>query len=52
MVLVVCFIGGMLYYSMNVLWPQQSAQFFIPQNETIIRGVYSTMFSFGSFSKL
>ena len=24
MLLVVCFVGGMLYYSMNVLWPRES----------------------------
>ena len=47
MVIIVCFVGGMLYYSMNVLWPQQSAQFFIPADEPIIRGVYSSIFPYG-----
>ncbi|KAB5513242.1 fungal trichothecene efflux pump [Coniochaeta sp. 2T2.1] len=49
MVIVVCFVGGMLYYSMNVLWPRQSAQFFVPADDVIMRGLYSTIFSFGSF---
>ncbi|CAK7207013.1 hypothetical protein SEUCBS139899_009821 [Sporothrix eucalyptigena] len=46
--LVVCFIAGMLYYSMNVIWPRQSALLWIPANNTIIRGVYSNMVSFGT----
>jgi hypothetical protein len=48
-VIVVCFVGGMLYYSMTTLWPQMSAQFFLPANKPIMRGLYSTIFSFGSF---
>ncbi|KAF2264088.1 MFS general substrate transporter [Lojkania enalia] len=46
--LVVCFVAGMLYYSMNVLWPRQSALLFVPANDTIIRGVYANMVSFGT----
>ena len=46
--LVVCFIAGMLYYSMNVIWPRQSALLWIPPNNTIIRGVYSNLVSFGT----
>ncbi|CAK7212772.1 hypothetical protein SCUCBS95973_001578 [Sporothrix curviconia] len=46
--LAVCFVAGMLYYSMNVIWPRQSALLWIPANNTIIRGVYSNMVSFGT----
>lgn len=38
----------MLYYSMNVIWPRQSALLWIPANNTIIRGVYSNLVSFGT----
>lgn len=48
MVIVVCFVGGMLYYSMNVLWPQQSAQLFLPADAPIMRGLYSSIFPWGS----
>lgn len=46
--LIVCFVAGMLYYSMNVLWPRQSTLLFLNSNETIIRGVYANMVSFGT----
>lgn len=46
--LVVCFVAGMLYYSMNVLWPRQSTLLFLDSNDTIIRGVYANMVSFGT----
>ncbi|KAF2442924.1 MFS general substrate transporter [Karstenula rhodostoma CBS 690.94] len=46
--LIVCFVAGMLYYSMNVLWPRQSTLFFLNSNDTIIRGVYANMVSFGT----
>lgn len=46
--LVVCFVAGMLYYSMNVLWPRQSTLLFLNSNDTIIRGVYANMVSFGT----
>lgn len=52
MVIVVCFIGGMLYYSMNVLWPRQSQLFFVGADQPVMRGVYSTIFSCGTFRKL
>lgn len=48
MVLVICFVGGMLYYSMNVLWPRQSGLLFVPANKPIIAGVYANMVSFGT----
>ncbi|KAF5511964.1 Trichothecene efflux pump TRI12 [Colletotrichum aenigma] len=50
MVMVVCFVGGMLYYSMNVLWPRQSQAFFVGPEETILRGVYATVFSCGTWT--
>ncbi|CRK31006.1 hypothetical protein BN1723_003740 [Verticillium longisporum] len=50
MVIVVCFVGGMLYYSMNVLWPRQSQAFFVPEGDIIMRGVYATIFSCGTWT--
>ncbi|KAG9249765.1 fungal trichothecene efflux pump [Emericellopsis atlantica] len=50
MVIVVCFVGGMLYYSMNVLWPRQSQAFFIPEDDIIMRGVYAMIFSCGTWT--
>lgn len=52
MVIVVCFVGGMLYYSMNVLWPRQSQAFFIPEDAIVMRGVYAMIFSCGTWRKL
>jgi hypothetical protein len=49
MVMVVCFVGGMLYYSMNVLWPRQSQLFFVSADEPLLRGAYATFFSCGTF---
>ena len=46
--LVVCFVGGMLYYSMNVLWPRESGLLFVPADKPIIAGVYANMISFGT----
>ena len=46
--LVVCFVGGMLYYSMNVLWPRESGLLFVPTDKPIIAGVYANMVSFGT----
>ena len=51
MVIVVCFVGGMLYYSMNVLWPRQSQAFFIPEGAIFMRGVYAIIFSCGTWSE-
>ena len=48
MILVVCFVGGMLYYSMNVLWPRESGLLFVPAGQPIIAGVYANMVSFGT----
>lgn len=46
--LVVCFVAGMLYYSLNVIWPRQSALLWVPANDLIVRGVYANMVSFGT----
>ncbi|KAH8911117.1 MFS general substrate transporter [Coniochaeta sp. PMI_546] len=46
--LVVCFVAGMLYYSMNVIWPRQSGLLWVPQDKPIIRGVYANLVSFGT----
>ena len=48
--LVVCFVGGMLYYSMNVLWPRESGLLFVPIDKPIIAGVYANMISFGTIT--
>jgi MFS family permease len=45
--LVVCFVVGMSLYSLNVIWPQQSALLFIPADKTIIRGVYASLANYG-----
>ncbi|KAI1879039.1 hypothetical protein JX265_003216 [Neoarthrinium moseri] len=49
MIIVVCFVGGMLYYSMNVLWPRQSQLFFVGADTPIIQGVYAMIFSCGTW---
>ncbi|KAB5559616.1 fungal trichothecene efflux pump [Coniochaeta sp. 2T2.1] len=50
MVIVVCFVGGMLYYSMNVIWPRQSQALFVGPENIIMRGVYATIFSCGTWT--
>ncbi|OIW22859.1 MFS general substrate transporter [Coniochaeta ligniaria NRRL 30616] len=49
-VIVVCFVGGMLYYSMNVIWPRQSQALFVGPENIIMRGVYATIFSCGTWT--
>lgn len=49
MVIVVCFVGGMLYYSMNVLWPRMSQTLYVSADQPILRGAYATFFSIGSW---
>jgi hypothetical protein len=46
--LVLCFIAGMPYYSLNVIWPQQSTLLFINTTDTIIRGVYASLITYGN----
>lgn len=41
----------MLYYSMQVLWPRQSALLFVPANDPIMRGLYANLTLFGTWSK-
>lgn len=38
----------MQYYSLQVIWPRQSALLWVPANQPIIRGVYANMVSFGT----
>ncbi|KAF2663016.1 MFS general substrate transporter [Lophiostoma macrostomum CBS 122681] len=47
MIYVICFVGGMLYYSMNVIWPRQS-QLFFTGPDPIIRGLYAELIPLGS----
>ncbi|OBU00189.1 hypothetical protein VE01_01764 [Pseudogymnoascus verrucosus] len=47
MVLIVCFVGGMLYYSMNVLWPRQS-QLLYTGPDPIQKGLYAEMIPLGT----
>ena len=47
-ILVVVFIGGMLYYSANIIWPQQAVLLFAPANNPILTGVYQNIFNFGT----
>ncbi|KAL4738812.1 fungal trichothecene efflux pump [Aspergillus similis] len=44
----VTFVGGMLYYSMNVLWPRQSSLLYVPTGDSTLQGVYANMVSFGT----
>uniref|UniRef100_A0A0B7KLS9 Major facilitator superfamily (MFS) profile domain-containing protein n=1 Tax=Bionectria ochroleuca TaxID=29856 RepID=A0A0B7KLS9_BIOOC len=48
MVICVTFCTGMLYYSMNVLWPKQSQIFFINSDRPLERGVWSIFFNIGT----
>lgn len=47
----VSFLCGMLYYSMQVLWPRESALLFVSATDPIIRGLYANLTSWGSFGK-
>ena len=49
LVLTVSFVAGMMYYSIQVLWPRQSALLFVPADDTILRGVYANITSFGTW---
>lgn len=42
----------MLYYSMQVLWPRQSALLYVPANEPILRGVYANLTLMGTWGEL
>lgn len=45
----VSFCCGMLYYSMQVLWPRQSALLFVPADDPIMRGVYANLTAFATW---
>ncbi|KAL4758054.1 fungal trichothecene efflux pump [Aspergillus foveolatus] len=47
-IIAVTFVGGMLYYSMNVLWPRQSSLLYVPADDITLQGVYANMVSFGT----
>ncbi|KAL3430347.1 fungal trichothecene efflux pump [Aspergillus tetrazonus] len=47
-IIAVTFVGGMLYYSMNVLWPRQSSLLYVPAGDSTLEGVYANMVSFGT----
>ncbi|KAL4868291.1 hypothetical protein BDV12DRAFT_185977 [Aspergillus spectabilis] len=47
-IIAVTFVGGMLYYSMNILWPRQSSLLYVPAGDSTLQGVYSNMASFGT----
>ncbi|KAL3469643.1 fungal trichothecene efflux pump [Aspergillus californicus] len=47
-IIAVTFVGGMLYYSMTILWPRQSALLYVPPNNSTLQGVYANMVSFGT----
>ncbi|KAL4812519.1 fungal trichothecene efflux pump [Aspergillus spinulosporus] len=47
-IIAVTFVGGMLYYSMNVLWPRQSSLLYVPAGDSTLQGVYANMVSFGT----
>lgn len=42
----------MLYYSMQVIWPRESALLFVPADKPVIRGIYAnltTLATWGEF---
>lgn len=49
MILIVCFVCGMLYYSFPVLWPRESAILFISTDDLILRGVYANLSAWGTW---
>ncbi|RVX70509.1 hypothetical protein B0A52_05160 [Exophiala mesophila] len=49
---IVGFCCGMLYYSMQVIWPRQSSLLYVPANEPILRGVYANLTLFGTWVSL
>jgi len=46
---VVGFCCGMLYYSMQVLWPRQSGLLFASAEQPILRGVYANLTIWGTW---
>jgi hypothetical protein len=41
----------MLYYSMQVLWPRQSALLYVPADRPILRGVYANLTLMGTWGE-
>jgi len=48
MIIVVTFVSGMLYYSMNIIWPRQIQTLFVPATQPITRGLYAECIQLGS----
>lgn len=48
--IIVCFVAGMMYYSLNVIWPPQSKLLFVQTDNTIIRGVYASLVVYGNMA--
>ncbi|KAF2093872.1 TRI12-domain-containing protein [Rhizodiscina lignyota] len=49
-IIIVCFVCGMLYYSMQVLWPQESGLLFAPTDDLIIRGCYASITAWATWA--
>ena len=41
----------MIYYSMQVIWPQESQLLFVPANNIVLRGVYANLTAFSTWRK-
>ncbi|EXJ68957.1 uncharacterized protein A1O5_07889 [Cladophialophora psammophila CBS 110553] len=52
LLVLVGFCCGMLYYSMQVLWPRQSGLLFVPADDPIMRGVYANLTTWGTWISL
>ncbi|KIV81575.1 hypothetical protein, variant [Exophiala sideris] len=46
------FCCGMLYYSMQVIWPRESALLFVPADKPIIRGIYANLTTLATWVSL
>ncbi|KAJ9621393.1 uncharacterized protein PV06_04796 [Exophiala oligosperma] len=46
------FCCGMLYYSMQVIWPRESALLFVPADKPIIRGIYANITTLATWVSL
>lgn len=47
----VSFLCGMMYYSMQVIWPQMSQLLFVPADDIILRGVYANLTGWSTWGK-
>lgn len=41
----------MLYYSMQIIWPRQSALLYVPEHQPILRGVYANLTLMGAWGE-